>query len=160
VPHVCIVEHRLGHVMANGGIDQSNVCTPAEGRQVALLLPEDPDRSAARLRQRLEAGGSAPVGVVISDSFGRPWRLGSVGVAIGIAGPAALVDRRGDRDLFGRTLEVTEIGLADAIAAAAVLAMGEADEGSPVAILRGLPWADTGQRAADVLRPRDRDLFR
>lgn len=157
---VCIVEHNLGHVMANGGIDHSNVTAPEEGDDTVLLLPDDPDRSARALRAGFEAACGAPVGVVISDSFGRPWRLGTVGVAIGVAGPAALIDRRGERDLFGRTLESTEIGFADGIAAAAVLAMGEGAEGVPVVVIRGLPWDDTDQGAQDVLRPRDKDMFR
>ncbi|WP_324752238.1 coenzyme F420-0:L-glutamate ligase [Roseovarius sp. Pro17] len=157
---VCIVEHKLGHIMANGGIDHSNISAPEDGDDMVLLLPDDPDRSARALRAGFEAAGGAPIGVVITDSFGRPWRLGTVGVAIGVAGPAALIDRRGERDLFGRTLESTEIGFADGIAAAAVLAMGEGAEGSPVVVIRGLPWEDTQQAAHDVLRPRDKDMFR
>ncbi len=157
---VCIVEHRLGHIMANAGIDHSNLAAPAEGDDQILLLPEDPDRSARDLRQRFEAEGAAQIGVIVSDSFGRPWRIGSTGVAIGIAGPAAVIDRRGETDLFGRRLDSTEIAFADAVAAAAVLVMGEAAEGSPVVVIRGIDWADSGQRAADVLRPRKMDMFR
>jgi len=157
---VCIVEHRLGHVMANAGVDHSNVTAPGKGDDIVLLLPEDPDASARGLRARFEEGGQAPIGVVITDSFGRPWRLGTTGVAIGIAGPAALIDRRGEKDMFGRTLEATEIGFSDGIAAAAVLAMGEGAESTPVVVIRGLTWADTSQKAADVLRPHDKDMFR
>lgn len=157
---VCIVEHRLGHIMANAGVDHSNVTAPEQGDDTVLLLPEDPDASARALRMRFEADGQGPIGVVITDSFGRPWRLGTTGVAIGIAGPAALIDRRGEKDMFGRTLEATEIGFADGIAAAAVLAMGEAAERTPVVVIRGLTWADTSQGARDVLRPRDKDMFR
>lgn len=157
---VCIVEHRLGHIMANAGVDHSNLAVLEDGDDMVLLLPDDPDRPASALRQRFEARHPAPVGVIISDSFGRPWRLGTVGIAIGIAGPAALIDRRGERDLFGRTLETTEIGFADGIAAAAVLAMGEGAEGAPVVVIRGLDWADTDHLARDVLRPRDKDMFR
>lgn len=157
---VCIVEHKLGHVMANGGIDHSNLAAPEAGDDMVLLLPDDPDRSARDLRAGFEAAGGTPIGVVITDSFGRPWRLGTVGAAIGVAGPAALIDRRGERDLFGRILESTEVGFADGIAAAAVLAMGEGAEGAPVVVIRGLAWEDTRQVARDVLRPRDKDMFR
>lgn len=157
---VCIVEHRLGHIMANAGIDHSNVTMSVEDGNAVLLLPEDPDSSARALRLRFEEGRTAHIGVVISDSFGRPWRQGTVGVAIGISGPAALIDRRGEKDLFGRTLESTEIGFADGIASAAVLGMGEGAEGTPVVVVRGLDWADTTQGASDVLRPRDKDMFR
>lgn len=159
-PGVCVVEHRLGHIMANAGIDQSNLAAPGAGDDLVLLLPEDPDGTARGLRARFEAAGAAPVGVVISDSFGRPWRLGTTGVAIGTAGPAALLDRRGAHDLFGRVLESTEIGLADGIAAAGVLAMGEGAEGAPVAVLRGLDWTPGEQGAHDVLRPPEMDMFR
>ena len=146
--------------MANAGIDHSNVAAPELGDDTVLLLPVDPDASARALRQRFEASGKAPIGVVISDSFGRPWRMGTTGVAIGISGPAALVVRSGDQDMFGRTLAATEIGFADGIAAAAVLAMGEAAESTPVVVIRGLAWADTVQVARDVQRPRDKDMFR
>jgi coenzyme F420-0:L-glutamate ligase/coenzyme F420-1:gamma-L-glutamate ligase len=159
-PNVLIAEHRLGHIMANAGIDRSNLDADPADEGVALLLPEDPDRSAAALRSRLEAACGARLGVIVSDSFGRPWRLGSVGVAIGIAGPAALLDRRGAPDLFGRKLQVTELGYADSVAAAAVLLMGEGAEGCPVVIVRGCEWTDAGQRARDGLRRREEDLFR
>lgn len=160
-PNVLIVEHRLGHVMANAGIDRSNLDAAPDDEDVALLLPEDPDRSARALRARLEeATGVVPVGVIVSDSFGRAWRLGTVGVAIGIAGPPAVIDRRGDPDLWGRALEVTEVGFADAVAAAAVLVMGEGDEGRPVVVVRGLDWAESDHHAADVVRPRSEDMFR
>jgi coenzyme F420-0:L-glutamate ligase/coenzyme F420-1:gamma-L-glutamate ligase len=159
-PNVLITEHRLGHIMANAGIDRSNLDADPADEGVALLLPEDPDRSAASLRSRLEAARGVRLGVIVSDSFGRPWRLGSVGVAIGIAGPAALLDRRGAPDLFGRKLQITELGFADSIAAAAVLLMGEGAEGCPVVIVRGCEWIDAGQRARDGLRRRAEDLFR
>ncbi|MBY6058764.1 coenzyme F420-0:L-glutamate ligase [Leisingera daeponensis] len=157
---VCIVEHRLGHIMANGGVDHSNVTAPDQSDDIVLLLPEDPDASALALRQRFEAAGHTPLGVVISDSFGRPWRLGTTGVAIGTAGPSALIDRRGEVDMFGRTLASTEIGFADGIASAAVLAMGEAAEKTPVVVVRGLIWTDTLQTARNILRPREKDMFR
>lgn len=158
-PNVMVVEHRLGHVMANAGIDRSNL-EAAPGEDIVLLLPEDPDRSAAELRSRLESVTARRLGVVVSDSFGRAWRLGTVGVAIGVAGPPAVVDRRGDPDLFGRPLEVTEVGFADAICSAAVLAMGEGNEGCPVVLVRGLEWPDSAQSARDIVRPRSEDLFR
>lgn len=158
--NICIVEHRLGHIMANAGIDHSNLAAPVDENDQVLLLPKDPDGSARALRQRFESVATAPIGVIVSDSFGRPWRMGTTGVAIGSAGPAAVIDRRGERDRFGRTLEKTEIGLSDSVAAAAVLVMGEAAEGLPVVVMRGLEWDDTDDQAADVLRPRENDLFR
>lgn len=157
-PHVLIVEHRLGLIMANAGIDQSNV--DSEGRDVALLLPQDPDASAESLRVRLSAASGAAVGVVINDSFGRPWRRGTMGIAIGAAGLPALIDRRGDPDLFGRALQVTMIGFADEIAASASLLMGPADEGRPVVLMRGLTWRAPPNPAAELLRPETEDLFR
>lgn len=157
-PNVLIVEHRLGLIMANAGIDQSNVVE--EGRNVALLLPEDPDASAERLRAALSARSGVEVAVVINDSFGRPWRRGTVGVAIGAAGLPALVDRRGETDLFGRKLQVTMIAYADEIAASASLLMGQADEGTPVVLLRGLNWSAASNPASDLLRPAGEDLFR
>ena len=158
-PEVLIVEHRLGLVMANAGIDQSNVADPADG-EFALLLPEDPDASAARLRARLgELAGCEP-GVIVSDSFGRPWRLGTVGVAIGCAGVAALLDLRGKADLFGRPLQVTVVGHADELAAAASIVMGQAGEARPVILIRGLEPAAAHQPATAILRPPAQDLFR
>jgi coenzyme F420-0:L-glutamate ligase/coenzyme F420-1:gamma-L-glutamate ligase len=160
---VLIVEHRLGLIMANAGIDQSNVADPASG-EFALLLPEDPDGSAARLRTRLgQLTGCEPgPGVIISDSFGRPWRVGTVGVAIGCAGVASVMDLRGRADMFGRALRVTVVGHGDEVAAAASLLMGQADEGQPVVLLRGLALgaADRHQGAAALLRPPEQDLFR
>ncbi len=150
---VIIVEHRLGFVMANAGIDQSNV-DGDDGS--ALLLPLDPDASCARLRLRMPAD----VGVVISDSHGRAWRQGTVGVAIGAAGLPALLDRRGEADLFGRTLRITEVGWADEIAAAASLLMGQGAEGCPVVLVRGLPRARRDGHAQELVRPKDKDLFR
>jgi coenzyme F420-0:L-glutamate ligase/coenzyme F420-1:gamma-L-glutamate ligase len=158
-PNLLIVEHRRGFVMANGGVDQSNVAAP-DGTQRALLLPEDPDASAAALRARLEALTGAAVAVVINDSFGRAWRQGTVGVALGVAGLPGLVDLRGQRDLFGRTLESSVVGFADEIAAAASLLMGQADEGRPVVLVRGLAWAAPPTTAATILRPPAEDLFR
>jgi coenzyme F420-0:L-glutamate ligase / coenzyme F420-1:gamma-L-glutamate ligase len=158
-PGVLIVEHRSGFVMANAGIDQSNV----EGGEVALLLPLDPDASAARLRDALaQRCGIAPA-VVINDSFGRPWRRGSVGVALGCAGFPAVADLRGQTDLFGRVLRVTEVGLADELASAASLLMGQAAEGRPIVVARGAMAGREGlphRPAMDVVRPAAEDLFR
>ena len=158
--NVLVVEHRLGHIMANAGIDRSNVAADPSDEDIVLLLPEDPDRSADALRRRLEAETGARLGVIVSDSFGRAWRLGTVGVAIGVSGPPAVIDRRGDPDLYGRPLQVTDVGFADAVAAAAVLAMGEAAEGAPVVVVRGLAWSPGGQTARDTLRPAAEDMFR
>ena len=158
---VLIVEHRLGLIMANAGIDQSNVAEPGSG-EFALLLPEAPDASAAGLRNHLaQLTGVAP-GVIISDSFGRPWRLGTVGVAIGCAGVAASVDLRGQSDLFGRRLQVTVVAHADEVASAASIVMGQANEARPVVLVRGLPSPAPGpqQPAAALIRPSEQDLFR
>jgi coenzyme F420-0:L-glutamate ligase/coenzyme F420-1:gamma-L-glutamate ligase len=158
-PGVLIVATVHGVVLANAGIDQSNLEPGDHGRRV-LLLPADPDASAARLKQRLDAHFAADLGVVIADSAGRAWRLGTVGLAIGAAGVPALLDRRGEKDLSGRPLEVTEVGFADAVAAIAVLAMGEAAEGRPAALVRGLTWTAAPRPAADLVRPKAQDLFR
>lgn len=158
--NVLIVEHRLGHIMANAGIDRSNLDTAIDDEDIVLLLPENPDQSARQLRTKLESETDVRIGVVISDSFGRPWRIGTVGVAIGVAGPPAVDDRRGRPDLFGRALQVTETGFADALAAAGVLMMGEGDEGCPVVIIRGCSWNESDQGARDGLRCRSGDLFR
>ena len=156
---VLIVEHHLGLIMANAGIDQSNVADPATG-EFALLLPEDPDASAGRLRDALYAATGVTVGVIISDSFGRPWRIGTVGVAIGCAGVAATLDLRGTSDLFGRELRVTVVAHADEIAAAASLLMGQGTEALPIVLVRGLRTCASHQPAAALLRPGDEDLFK
>ena len=158
-PNLLIMEHRLGFVMANAGVDHSNVA-PQGGPDQVLLLPEDPDASAARLAETLSARFGAQLAVVITDSFGRPWRRGSAGVAIGAAGLPALVDLRGTPDLFGRTLEVTLVGLADEIAAAASLLQGQGAEGQPVVLLRGLVWSAPDAPASALVRPPEEDLFR
>jgi coenzyme F420-0:L-glutamate ligase / coenzyme F420-1:gamma-L-glutamate ligase len=158
-PGLLIVEHRLGFVMANAGVDRSNVAA-ADGAERVLLLPEDPDASAAALHGALHALTGAAVAVIINDSFGRPWRRGTVGVALGAAGVPALLDLRGRPDLFGRPLEVSVVGFADEIAAAASLLMGQADEALPVVLVRGLDWAVPGSAAASIVRPSGEDLFR
>jgi coenzyme F420-0:L-glutamate ligase/coenzyme F420-1:gamma-L-glutamate ligase len=159
IPDVLIVEHRLGLVMANAGVDQSNVADQAGGEH-ALLLPVDPDASAERLRADFRRLAGREVGVVINDSFGRPWRQGTVGVAIGCAGLPALVDLRGTPDLFGRTLKVTVIAYADEIAAAASLLMGQATEGRPVVIVRGLEASAPPAPATAIVRDAGEDLFK
>jgi len=156
-PGVMIVRHRLGFVGANAGIDQSNI-DHANG-ECALLLPVDPDMSARKLKAALQVATGSNVGVVISDSMNRPWRLGTVGTAIGSAGIDVLDDRRGQPDIFGRELKVTMTNRADAIAAAAVLVMGETTERIPAAIVRGLPVENSAQMARDCIRPLDEDLF-
>lgn len=157
-PDVLIVEHRLGLIMANAGIDQSNVADPASGER-ALLLPADPDASAERLHHELSRRHGRHVGVVINDSFGRPWRLGTVGVALGCAGLPALLDLRGTPDLFGRTLRVTVIAYADEIAATASLLMGQGREGRPAIIVRGLDASGASTAASSIVRPPREDLF-
>ena len=156
---VLIVEHRLGFVMANAGVDQSNVA-PSDGAHRVLLLPKDPDRSAEALRKGLTESTGVDLAVVINDSFGRPWRQGTMGVAIGAAGLPALIDLRGKPDLFGRTLEASVVGFADEIAAAASLVMGQADEASPVVLIRGLRWSAPHSTAASLVRSASEDLFR
>lgn len=158
VPHVLITRHRLGLVMANAGIDQSNLGNTMADQ--VLLLPLDPDRSADRLRTALtKRYGIAPA-IVISDSFGRPWRHGVVNVAVGASGLPALLDRRGEPDRDGRILEVTQIALGDMIATAAGLVCGEGDEGIPAALVRGYRWSGESLPATSLARPPEQDLFR
>ena len=158
-PNVLIVATRTGLVLANAGIDQSNLETGDHGRRV-LLLPEDPDRSAQHLKQHLDAHFHTDIGIIISDSAGRAWRLGTVGLAIGAAGVPAVLDRRGEKDMTGRPLEVTEVGFADAVASTAVLVMGEAAEARPAALVRGLAWSAPAGTAAGLVRAKAQDLFR
>ncbi len=156
-PGVLIVRHRLGLVSANAGIDQSNI-GHGEG-ECALLLPTDPDQSARSLREDLAERTGCRLGVIICDSVNRPWRLGSVGIAIGCSGVTVLDDRRGDPDLFGRELKITLVNRADAIATAALMVMGEADEGVPAALVSGYPPSADEQPATSAVRPLDEDLF-
>jgi coenzyme F420-0:L-glutamate ligase / coenzyme F420-1:gamma-L-glutamate ligase len=158
-PGLLIVEHHLGFVMANAGIDHSNIATE-DGNGRVLLLPENPDRSAHVLREYLIRVFRAEIAVIISDSFGRAWRKGTVGIALGAAGLPALIDMRGRPDLFGRALQVTETGFADEIAAAAGLLMGQADEAVPMVLVRGLGWSAPEVPAAALIRPAEHDLFR
>src|SRR5690348_17679274 len=157
-PNLIIVQHRLGFVMANAGVDQSNVA-PADGVHRVLLLPHDPDASAERLRRALQQHYGVEIGVIISDSFGRAWRRGTCGIAIGAAGLPSLIDLRGQPDLFGRKPEVSIIGFADEIAAADSLLQGQAAEAQPVVVVRGLTWKAPSVPVADVIRPPEEDLF-
>jgi coenzyme F420-0:L-glutamate ligase/coenzyme F420-1:gamma-L-glutamate ligase len=157
-PGLIITEHRLGMVIANAGVDQSNVPHGDEPR--VLLLPQDPDASSEALRAALQERFREPLAVVVSDSVGRAWRHGVVGLAIGAAGLPALLDLRGRRDLEGRALQVTQVGLADEIASAAQLLMGEANEGRPAVLVRGLAWQGPSLPAAALIRERAADLFR
>jgi len=157
-PGLIIVEHRLGFVCANAGIDHSNVA--GEDEAWVLLLPQDPDASAQRLRDRLLEATGARVAVLVIDSHGRAWRMGTVGVVIGAAGFPCLVDLRGTEDLFGYRLRVTEVGLGDEVAAAASSLMGQAAEGRPVVHVRGLDYPDREGSLAELIRPEDEDLFR
>jgi coenzyme F420-0:L-glutamate ligase/coenzyme F420-1:gamma-L-glutamate ligase len=157
-PNLMIMQHRLGFVMANAGVDQSNVA-PADGIHRALLLPLDPDGSAEAIRAELAGRFGVKLGVVISDSFGRPWRRGTAGVAIGCAGLPSFIDLRGQPDLFGRILEVSIIGFADEIAAAASLLQGQAAEGQPVVVIRGLTWTAPEAPVSELVRPPEEDLF-
>jgi coenzyme F420-0:L-glutamate ligase/coenzyme F420-1:gamma-L-glutamate ligase len=161
-PHVLIVRHRLGFVGANASIDASNAAPPgaaAGSGPWALLLPEDPDGSAERLRRELSSRSGAAIGVVVTDSLGRPFRIGTVGCAIGVAGLPPVWDQRGGRDLYGRTLEQTITGLADQVAAAADLVAGQAAEGRPVIVVRGLSFDVGSHAAAELYRAPDQDLF-
>ena len=160
-PGTIIVEHRRGFVCANAGIDHSNVAGEGNGlEEWVLLLPEDPDVSATRLRSQLEAASGVRLGVLVIDSHGRAWRLGTVGVAIGISGLPGLVDLRGKSDLFGYKLRITQVGVADELAAAASLMMGQADEGTPVIHVRGFPYPLREAALSELIRPEEQDLFR
>jgi len=158
-PGVLIVENNLGLIMANAGIDHSNV--ESEGPdEMLLLLPLDPDASAEALRRDLRTQFGAEVGVVVNDSVGRAWRIGTMGLAIGVAGLPAVVDLRGDKDLFGRELRVSEEAVADELAAAASLLQGQGAEGKPVVLIRGYSSSAAPQPATAALRPADMDMFR
>ena len=156
---VLITEHRSGHVMANSGVDRSNVGHEGDDEEV-LLLPLDADASAAALARALEARFGCRIAVVVSDSVGRAWRHGVAGIAIGAAGLPSLTDLRGEPDLFGIPLEVTLTGLADQIASAANLVAGEGAQGVPAVHVRGLAWNAASAPARALVRERESDLFR
>lgn len=153
--NILITENKLGMVMANAGVDQSNIKAGC-----ALLLPEDPDRSAAKYRAAMQHALGVNVGIVIADSIGRAWRRGIIGHAIGVAGVEAVVDMREAHDLFGREMRVTEIAIADEIAAAGTLLMGQAQEGVPVVIVRGFSEFERATNARALIRPKEQDMFR
>ena len=156
-----IVEHRLGFVCANAGIDHSNVAGAGNATEEwVLLLPAEPDRSALTIRQQIESHNGKRVGILIIDSHGRAWRNGTVGIAIGIAGLPGLQDLRGEPDLFGFTLRITQVGVADELAAAASLVMGQASEGTPVVHVRGFPYPPREGSLQEMIRPKEQDLFR
>ena len=153
-----VSETHHGMVMANAGIDQSNI--RGEDGEVVLMLPLDSDQSAAALRQRLEARFGSPIGVIISDSVGRAWRLGTTGQALGSSGPLALWDLRGELDREGRAMQSSQVGFIDQIASAGALVMGEGAEGLPAARVRGLAWTPSNAGGRDLVRPAADDMFR
>lgn len=160
-PGLIIVEHRCGFICANAGIDHSNVKGDwGNPEDWVLLLPEDADRSARKLQESLEKKSGLRLGILIIDSHGRAWRMGTTGVTIGIAGVPGLVDLRGQPDLFGYRLRVTEIGAADELASAASLVMGQAAEGSPIVHVRGFPYSLRESSVTELLRSKEHDLFR
>jgi coenzyme F420-0:L-glutamate ligase/coenzyme F420-1:gamma-L-glutamate ligase len=160
-PGTAIVEHRLGFICANAGIDHSNVAGEGNtAEEWVLLLPRDPEGSAGRIRSEIESRTGKRIGVVIIDSHGRAWRNGTVGVAIGLSGIPGLIDLRGRPDLFGYTLRITQIGAADELAAAASLVMGQAAEGTPIVHVRGFPYELRDGKFGELLRPKEEDLFR
>jgi len=156
---VIIVEHRSGIIMANAGIDHSNVGHMADN-QMVTLLPEDANLSARNLREELQNLSNKQLGVIINDSVGRAWRVGTVGIAIGSSGVRPLRDLRGEQDLFGEILRVSETADADALACSACLLMGEAAEASPVVIVRGHDLDHAGQDTNTLIRPKEEDMFR
>ena len=158
-PGVVIVEHRLGYVHANAGIDKSNIPGDDSDPRV-LLLPEDPDASAAAVRRALQAEYGVEIAVIINDSAGRAWRNGTVGFAIGSAGIEPLRNQVGDPDLYGRELEVTEVAVADELSAGASLVMGQAAEGCPLVLVRGAQWQAAETDSRSLLRDRALDMFR
>ncbi|HEX7541992.1 MAG TPA: coenzyme F420-0:L-glutamate ligase [Anaerolineales bacterium] len=160
-PGTIIVEHRLGFVCASAGIDHSNVRgEDGNPEDWVLLLPEDPDRSALEIRRRIKIASGNRIGVMIIDSHGRAWRLGTIGTAIGISGLPGVVDKRGWQDLFGYRLKITIVAAADELAAAASLVMGEAAEGIPAVHVRGFPYPLRESSLKELIRSKENDLFR
>jgi coenzyme F420-0:L-glutamate ligase/coenzyme F420-1:gamma-L-glutamate ligase len=159
--NLIIVEHRLGFISANAGIDHSNVSGPwGNLEDWVLLLPENPDQSADKIRSALEKNANCRIGVLIIDSHGRAWRMGTVGTSIGFSGMPGLVDLRGESDLFNYRLRVTQVAAADELAAAASLVMGQAKEGTPVVLARGFPYTLREGELSELIRPEEKDLFR
>jgi coenzyme F420-0:L-glutamate ligase/coenzyme F420-1:gamma-L-glutamate ligase len=160
-PGTIIVEHKLGFICANAGIDHSNVAVKSAGTEdLVLLLPKDPNLSAKEIRTKLEAFTGKRIGVLIIDSHGRAWRNGTVGMSIGLSGIPGVLDERGWKDLFGYTLKITVVGVADELAAAASLLMGQAAEGTPVIHVRGFPYSLSEGSLKELIRSKDQDLFR
>jgi len=156
-----IVEHKLGFVCANAGIDHSNVAGSGnENQEFVLLLPKDPDQSARNIRDQIKQKTGKDIGVMIIDSHGRAWRNGTVGICIGLSGLPALIDERGWKDLFGYTLKITVVGVADELAAAASLMMGQAAEGKPAVLVRGFPYPLREGSLQELIRPKSQDMFR
>ena len=168
-----IVEHKLGFVCANAGIDHSNVSPIPEkpasvfgedlekkAEDYVLLLPENPDRSAEKIRRKIEFATNTHIGVLIIDSHGRAWRNGTIGTAIGISGLPGLLDLRGKPDIFGVRLKITQVGVADELASAASLVMGQAAEGTPAVHVRGFPYPLREGKLRELLRPKEEDMFR
>jgi len=157
---VIIVEHRLGHILANAGIDQSNIDHKPD-KETVLLLPKNPNKSAKKIKEYIENQTGKTIGVIITDSMGRPWRLGTIGYAIGASGVKTIVDLRQKKtDLYGRELQTTVIGLADQIASAATLIMGESNEGKPIVLVKGIDMPSDSDTVDDLIRPKEEDLFR
>lgn len=157
--NVMIVAHRLGFVMANAGIDESNI-EHVEGSSRVLLLPVDPNRSCRAIKEQLDRDFAVSIGVIINDSFGRAWRNGVVGVALGAAGISSLENLIGSQDLFGRTMKVTEVAVGDELAAAASLVMGQGAEGLPIIHVRGFRSRGPERDASELIRPKQMDMFR
>ena len=158
-PGTIIVEHKLGFVCANAGIDHSNVLETNDEEWV-LLLPQNPDLSSRKMRDEIQSKTGKRIGILIIDSHGRAWRNGTVGIAIGVSGLPALQDMRGEPDLFGNELRITQVGVADELAAAASLMMGQAAEGIPVVHVRGFPYPLREGSLKELLRPKEQDMFR
>ena len=160
-PGTIVVEHKLGFVCANAGIDHSNVAGSGNTTEEwVLLLPAEPDRSAETIRKEIVSKTGKQIAILIIDSHGRAWRNGTVGAAIGIAGLPGLQDLRGQADLFGFTLRITQVGVADELAAAASLVMGQAAEGTPIVHVRGFPYELREGSLKELIRPKEQDLFR
>ena len=160
-PGAIIVEHKLGFVCANAGIDHSNVAGVGDSNEEwVLLLPTEPDRSAEKMRSEIESKTGKRIGILIIDSHGRAWRNGTVGTAIGLAGLPGLQDLRGNQDLFGFELRITQVGVADELAAASSLVMGQAAEGTPIVHVRGFPYQLRKGSLIELIRPKEQDLFR